>query len=207
MWQTDQGRRGGRQVIFHVSPKPGRAPTSSQALCNYLLPRFQPKAQLFLTLCPWRKGGSVSANLLSALPRQHLVSLTHPQRQTTEGNQAHKYKSREAARGAQVKCTTYFAGYACLQFPEARRVSDNENDAPGSPRGPRGARSAAALLPAERRGASGSGPSGSRGATRTSGRDRRSSAAHRPLPIDTATGCRWCRTREGESPGARTSRR
>lgn len=90
-------------MIFHVSPKPGRAPTSSQALCNYLLPRFQPKAHLFRTLCPSRKGGSVSANLLSALPRQHFVSLTHPQRQTTEGNLAHKHKSRAAARGVQVK--------------------------------------------------------------------------------------------------------
>ena len=73
---VDPGRRAGRQVTFHVSPRPGQAPTSRPALGNFLLPHFQPKPHLSLTLCPSRKWGSVSPNLSSALPRQRLLTIS-----------------------------------------------------------------------------------------------------------------------------------
>ena len=74
MWQTDPGKRAGRQVTFHVSPRPGQAPASRPALLgNYLLPHFQPKP-IFPSHCAPRGTGGVSPpNLSSALPRQRLL--------------------------------------------------------------------------------------------------------------------------------------
>lgn len=109
MWQSDPRRRAGRQVIFHVSPRPGQGPTSSQALCNYLVLHFQPKSHLSLTLCPSRKW-SVSPNLPSALPSECLISLTHTHTRNepfTEVPQKRKNQKPRATgkgqRSAQIK--------------------------------------------------------------------------------------------------------
>lgn len=106
MWQSDPRRRARRQVIFHVSPRPGQTPTSSQALCNHLLPHFQPKPHLSLTLCPLRKWGSVSPNLPSALPRECLISFTHTHTHTAPFTEQKTKQNRATAKGqrsAQIK--------------------------------------------------------------------------------------------------------
>lgn len=99
MWHRDPGRRAGRQVIFHVSPRPGQAPTSSQALCNYLLLHFQPKPHLSLTPCPSRKGGEspLICHLLS--PGSALISHSHR-------NLSQKHKNKNQNPSATAKGQT-----------------------------------------------------------------------------------------------------
>lgn len=113
MWQTDPGKRAGRQVTFHVSPRPGQAPASRPALLgNYLLPHFQPKP-IFPSHCAPRGTGGVSPpNLSSALPRQRLLppplSLPPPPPQHTPTHRHTKCKvhrrteNSETARGRTV---------------------------------------------------------------------------------------------------------
>lgn len=128
VWHSDPRRRAGRQVTFHVSPRPGQAPTSSQALCNHLLPHVQPNPHLSLTLCPLRKWGSVSSNLASALPKECLISLRRTHTQTHTLNLSQKYKKTQTKttnqkpmqqrRGREVHQLkgTYFADYAFQRF-------------------------------------------------------------------------------------------
>lgn len=85
------GRRAGRQVTFHVSPRPGQTPTSRPALGNYRPSPFPTGTPSFPHTVP-RKWGSGSPNLSSALLMQCLLSLplslrhTHTHTQTVEMN-------------------------------------------------------------------------------------------------------------------------
>lgn len=211
MWQSDPRRRARRQVIFHVSPRPGQTPTSSQALCNHLLPHFQPKPHLSLTLCPLRKWGSVSPNLPSALPRECLISFTHTHTHTLHLSQNKKQnKTVQQRRGREVHKlkATYFAGYAFQRFlfqclyptmkkKNPKSYSSSNRDLP--PRLPPQLWRAVRAL-RERAGAGGR--RRTPGTARTNARPQQ--RPHRWLPTEKAAGC-WYSTGEGKGPGARTS--
>lgn len=68
------GRRAGRQVTFHVSPRPGQTPTSRPALGNYRPSPFPTGTPSFPHTVP-RTWGSGSPNLSSVLLMQCLLSL------------------------------------------------------------------------------------------------------------------------------------
>lgn len=221
VWHSDPRRRAGRQVTFHVSPRPGQAPTSSQALCNHLLPHVQPNPHLSLTLCPLRKWGSVSSNLASALPKECLISLRRTHTQTHTLNLSQKYKKTQTKttnqkpmqqrRGRKVHQLkgTYFADYAFQRFlfeclyPTMKKKknpksysSSNQDLSPRLP--PRLRRAVRALR--MRAGAGGAGPRGPADSTNARPKQR----PHRWLPTEKAAGC-WYSTGEGKGPGARTS--
>lgn len=71
--QTDLEEGRGRQVDFHVSPRPGQTPTSRPAFGNYRPPHFQPEPPSSHTVL--RTWGSGSPNFSSVLLMQCLLSL------------------------------------------------------------------------------------------------------------------------------------